>query len=96
MENSFVPDLISLQQQCDENPEDKKLAEMLEQAVEWMRQKYDDVMEIQFYMIMYSEGAMSLKEVDEMVVPERTVFLYKLKDVQQAREDNQKRLSEGG
>lgn len=88
--------MISLQQQCDEFPEDKKLAEMLEQAVEWMRQKYDDVMEIQFYMIMYSEGAMSLKEVDEMVVPERTVFLYKLKDVQQAREDNRKRLSEGG
>lgn len=96
MENFFVPDLISIQATYEANPQDAELKKIFEKTVEYVNQRYDDVMETQFYMVMYSEGAMTLKEIDDMVVPERKVFLYKLRDVQKAREDRASKLSKGG
>lgn len=95
-ENFFVPDLISLQIQLEYDPENSDLADVLESTVNFMNNRYDRVMEIQFYMVMYSEGAMTMTDIDNMVIPERDVFLHKLREVQRGREDAQKKLAKGG
>ena len=95
-ESFFVPDLIKIKNESEADPENTKLQDVLQEAVAYMNTRYDGVMETQFYMVMYSEGAMTMSDIDNMTVPERNVFLFKLKGVEQSRKDQISKMKKGG
>lgn len=85
--NFFIPDLIKLYQNAQNDPNNSEFALAYQNALEGMNARFSAIFDKQLYMSMYTEGAITAEHVDNMEVPDREVLYNKILEIQKANDE---------